>query len=95
MGFEISDPIWDLDHLQPNLFSTINIQTSPDFRSSLYIAVGIWTPDFKPVIFDTLHKVYKNVKAPENLIKSVIQTKAWIQWGSVKQTKVWYLNGQK
>ena len=36
-GFQISDPIRNQDHLQPNLFSTFEIQNSSDFRSPLYI----------------------------------------------------------
>ena len=32
LGFRISYPIWDPDHLQPNLFLT-----SPNFRSQLYL----------------------------------------------------------
>ena len=35
LGFQISDPIQNPDHLQPNLFLNIQIQTSPDFRSPL------------------------------------------------------------
>ena len=34
--FQISDPIWNSDHLQPNLFLN-NLKTSPDFRSPLYL----------------------------------------------------------
>ena len=39
LGFQIADPIQNLDHLQHNLFSMFEIQTSPDFRFLLYIAL--------------------------------------------------------
>ena len=40
---QISDPIQNLDHLQPNLFWPLQIQTSPDFRSPLYIIFCLTT----------------------------------------------------
>ena len=33
LGFQISDSIWNPDHLQTNLLLTIQIGISPDFRS--------------------------------------------------------------
>ena len=36
LGFQISDPILNPDHLQPNLFLTIWDPDYPDFRSPLY-----------------------------------------------------------
>ena len=44
LGFGVSNPIQNPDHLQHNLYLTIQIQTSPDFRSPLYFTplLRVW-----------------------------------------------------
>ena len=62
LGFQISDPIQNPDHLQANLFSTI---WNPDFRSPLYVD----SPSIKmlgdlkcPIVGTSLYPTFKWAK---------------------------------
>ena len=47
LGFRNADPIQNPDHLQPNLFVPFKIQTSLEFRFSLYVEIFEWGFSFK------------------------------------------------
>ena len=102
LGFRFSDPIPSPNHLQPNLFLTVQKADQSGFQSGLYYILcfisekTLWglVVNLHSVARNFLQKVAKFQKTPKHLHQSTFENPKYLQHSSSKSQNA-YIKAQK